>query len=147
MSLRYNPPPKKKKIYIYIYKHKLVNKKSWLFLLRRVLLWRIDLKMVKLWCLSCLCCIMMFRWINKQPGMQEFRNRCSHYQEIYDWISNKKSGLPFILTPQSMREMSMVNLVSLVYFTLLKHWMMLLKYNFFSSQGLIFTPHQDTDSM
>ena len=42
---------------------------------------------------------MMFRWTNKQPGIQNFSNLCSHYQDIYDWISplNKRSGLPFIL--------------------------------------------------
>ena len=59
-------------------------------------------KMVELWCL---CCMMMFRWTNKQPGIQQFWNLCSHYQYIYDWISplNKCSGLPFILTQQSMR--------------------------------------------
>ena len=48
---------------------------------------------------------MMFRWINKQPGMQKFWHWCSHYQEIYDWISfNEQSGLHFILTQQSMGE-------------------------------------------
>ena len=47
---------------------------------------------------------MMFRWINKQPGIQKFWNVCSHYQDIYDWISllNKWSGSPFILTQQSL---------------------------------------------
>ena len=60
-------------------------------------------KIVELWCL---CCIMMFRRINKQRGIQFFWNWCSHYQEIYDWISplNKRSGSPFILTQQSMGE-------------------------------------------
>ena len=59
-------------------------------------------KIVELWCL---CCMMMFRWTNKQPGIQQFWNWCSHYQYIYDWISplNKCSGLPFILTQQSMQ--------------------------------------------
>ena len=58
------------------------------------------LKRLELWCL---CCMMMFRWINKQPGIQKFWNLCSHHQEIYDWISplNKPSGLCFILTQQS----------------------------------------------
>ena len=53
---------------------------------------------------SCLWCIMMFRWINKQPGMQKFWNWSSHYQDIYDWISpfNKSSDLWFILTHPSM---------------------------------------------
>ena len=54
-------------------------------------------EIVELWCL---CSIMMLRRVNKQPGKQKFWNRCSHYQEIYDWISplNKRSGSPFILT-------------------------------------------------
>ena len=58
------------------------------------------------------CCMMMFRWTNKQPGIQKFWNLCGHYQDIYDWISplglsplNKWSGLPFILTQQSMGKM------------------------------------------
>ena len=39
----------------------------------------------------------MFRKVNKQPGMQKFWNWCSHYQEIYDWISplNKRAGSAF----------------------------------------------------
>ena len=54
-------------------------------------------KIIELWCQ---CCIMMFRKVNKQPGMQKFWNWCSHYQEIYDWISplNKRAGSAFILT-------------------------------------------------
>ena len=54
--------------------------------------------------LRCLCCVMMFRWTNKQPGIQMFWNWCSHYQEIHNWTSlcNKSSGLRFILTQQSM---------------------------------------------
>ena len=56
--------------------------------------------------LWCLCCMMMFRRTNKQPGLQKFWNLCGHYlyQDVYDWISplNKRSGLPFILTQQSM---------------------------------------------
>ena len=44
--------------------------------------------------LSCLCCMIMFRWTNKQPGIQKFFNLCSHYQDIYDWISplNKRQA-------------------------------------------------------
>ena len=34
-----------------------------------------------------LCRVMMFRWTNKQPGIQTFWNLCGHYQDIYDWIS------------------------------------------------------------
>ena len=54
--------------------------------------------------IRCLCCIMMFRWINTQPGIHKLWHWCSHYQDIYDWISpfNKPSGLWFILTQQSM---------------------------------------------
>ena len=59
-------------------------------------LWRLHLKkMVELWCLYCM---MMVKWTNKQPGTQKFGNSCSHYQDIYDWISplNKRSGRPKI---------------------------------------------------
>ena len=43
---------------------------------------------------------MMFRKVNKQPGMQEFDIDAVTYQEIYDWISplNKRAGWAFILT-------------------------------------------------
>ena len=75
--------------------------------------------------LWCLCCI-MFRWINKQPGMQIFWNWCSRYQEIYmyDWISSfnkvyyKQSSLLFILTQADSSlwgKMSMVNLVTCLF--------------------------------
>ena len=49
---------------------------------------------VELWCL---CCMMMFKWTNKQPGIQRFWNLCCHCQDIYEWISplNKRSDLPF----------------------------------------------------
>ena len=64
-------------------------------------------KIVELWCL---CGIMVFRRVNKQPGKQKFWNWCSHYQEIYDWISplNKQSGSPW-------GKMSMVNLVTCLF--------------------------------
>ena len=29
---------------------------------------------------------MMFRSINKQPGIQKFWNWCGHCQDIYNWI-------------------------------------------------------------
>ena len=60
----------------------------------------------KSWTLMSVNCIMMFRWINEQPGIQKFGNLCSHYQDIYDWISpfNKLSDWWFILTQQSMVE-------------------------------------------
>ena len=92
-------------------------------------------KKIELWCL---CCMMMFRWTNKQPGIQKFWNLCSRYQEIYDWISpfNKRSGLLFILTQQSMEENYYGKSGHLSIFTLLTHLMMLLKC-FFSS-GLHF---------
>ena len=69
---------------------------------------------------------MMFRKVNKQPGMQKFWNWCIHYQEIYDWISplNKRTGSAFILTQYYMGKMSMVILGHsghLSIFTLLKH--------------------------
>ena len=39
---------------------------------------------LKLWCL---CCMMMFRWTIKQPGIQKFWHLCGLYQDIYHWIS------------------------------------------------------------
>ena len=45
---------------------------------------KIDFKTLEFWCL---CCILMFRWINKQRRIQTFWKLCYHYQEIYDWIS------------------------------------------------------------
>ena len=67
-------------------------------------LWRLDLKILELWFLCCI--IMMFSWIKKQPGIQKFCNLCSHYQDIYEWISpfNKQSDWWFILTQHSMVE-------------------------------------------
>ena len=81
---------------------------------------------------QCLCYMMMFRWINKQPGIQKLWNWCSHYQDIYDWISplNKLSDLWFILTQQSMVENEYGKSGNLSFFTYLKHLMMLLKYSF-----------------
>ena len=70
-------------------------------------------RFIKCWTLMSVL-LMMFKRVNKQPEIQKFWNWCSHYQEIYDWISplNKWSGWPFILTQQSLGEMSMVNLVT-----------------------------------
>ena len=31
---------------------------------------------IELWCI---CCMMMFRWTNKQPGIEKFWNLCGHY--------------------------------------------------------------------
>ena len=36
--------------------------------------------------LQCLCCVIIFRWTNKQPGVRKFWNLSCHYQNIYDWI-------------------------------------------------------------
>ena len=80
---------------------------------------------------------MMFRWINKQPGIQKFRNWCRHYQDIYDWIPpiNKLSGVWFIPTLHSMGVWEYGESDRFSIFTSLKHLMMLLKCNFF--QGFI----------
>ena len=53
---------------------------------------------------ACMCCMMMFRWTNNQPRIQKIWHVWRRYQDIYDWISplNKRSGLPYILTQQSM---------------------------------------------
>ena len=49
--------------------------------------------------------------------MQTFWNWCSSYQDIYDWISqvNEPSDLLFILTQQSVGEISMVNSVTCLF--------------------------------
>ena len=96
-------------------------------------------KLLKLWCL---CCMMMFRWTNKQPEIQKFWNLCGLYQDICDWISplNKRSGWPFILTQQSMGRNVYGISGHLQIFAFLKHLMVLLRCNFF--QGFIFTPYQ-----
>ena len=76
------------------------------------------------------CFVFIFRRINKQPGMQKLWKWCSHYQEIYDWLSfNKQSGLSFILTHQSMGDNEYGQSGHLSIFILLKHFhlMMLLK--------------------
>ena len=87
------------------------------------------LKIVELWCL---CCIMIFRWIRKQPGIQKCWHLCSHYKDICDWISslNKRSGLPSILTQQSMGRNEYDESGHLSIFTLLRHLMMFLKCKF-----------------
>ena len=76
-------------------------------------------KNFELWCL---CCMMMFRWTNKEPGIQKFCNSCGHYQD--DWISplNKWSGSPFIITQQSMGENKYGKYSHLSIFTSLKHF-------------------------
>ena len=87
----------------------------------------------ELWC-TCMCCMMMFRWAIKQPGIQKFWNLCGLYQDIYDWISplDKRSGRPFILTQQSMGRNEYGISGHLHIFAFLKHLMALLSCNFFS---------------
>ena len=58
---------------------------------------------------------------------------------------NKPSGLPFILTQQSIGGNEYGKSGHLSIFTLLEHLMMLLKYNFFSVSFLHLI--KDTDSM
>ena len=68
----------------------------------------------------------------------------------YHHLNNKQSGLPFILTQQSVSvwEMSMVNLVTCLFSLVLKHLIMFLKYNFFSSSRASFLHLiKDTDNM
>ena len=86
---------------------------------------------------------MMFRKVNKQPGMQKFWNWCSHYQEIYDWISplNKRAGSAFILTQLSMGENEYGEsgpFWPLVYFHFFEALNDAFEVQFF--QGFIFTP-------
>ena len=85
-----------------------------------------------------MCCIMMFRWINQQPGIQKFWNGCSHYQDIYDWISpsNKWSDSWFILTQQILWGNEYGKSILLSINTSLKHLMMHFEVQFF--QGFIF---------
>ena len=99
------------------------------------------LKKIELWCL---CCMMMFRWTNKQPGMQNIRHLYSHYQA--DWISplNKRSGLPFILTQQSMWRIESDKSGHLSICTSLKHLIGALKCIF---QASFLHLIKDTDSM
>ena len=87
------------------------------------------LKYVELWCL---CCIMMFRRVNKQPGMQKFWELCCYYQDIYNWMSpfNKPSCSWFILTLQAIGGNECGISGHLHIFTSLKHLIMLLKCSF-----------------
>ena len=87
------------------------------------------------WTLMSRCCLMMFRWINKQPGIQKFWNSCSRYQNIY-WfeyhhlINRQTDGL-FIIQ-QSMGRNEYCKSGHCLFFTSLKHLMMLLKCDFLS---------------
>ena len=92
---------------------------------------------------------MMFRWINKQPGLKKSKNLCGHYQDIHDWISpfNKPWGLWFIPIQQSIWKwvFYIPSLVCFHFFEVLKD---AFKVHFF--QGFMFTPYyliKDTDSM
>ena len=108
----------------------------------------ISKEIVELWSL---CCIMMFRRVNKQPGnIQKFRNLCCYDQDIYDWISpfNKPSGSWFILILHTvyMGKWKMVFLVTCI-FSLFEAL-----YNAFEFEVQIFRasflhPITDTDSM
>ena len=96
----------------------------------------------------CDVCMMIFRGTNKEPGIQKFWNLCCYHASIHLWLNitiQKPSGSWFILTLQSMGEISILFLVtcifSLFWSTLI---MMLLKCNFFRASFL--HPITDTDS-
>ena len=82
----------------------------------------------------------MFRKVNKQPGMQKFRELIAvTIKIIYDWTLplNKRAFSAFLLTAVVYGENEYMHESGhLSIFTLLKHLMMLLKYNYF--QGFIF---------
>ena len=63
----------------------------------KYLLYKFESTLVKLYN------IMIFRWINKQLGIQTFCNWCNRYRDIYDWISQSSTAV--------YGEMSMVNYV------------------------------------
>ena len=69
---------------------------------------------------------MMFRWINKQPGMQKFLNWCIHYQEIYDWINGQAQANTAVYGKNEYGNSGHLSI-----FTRLRHLMMFLKYNIF----------------
>ena len=87
---------------------------------------------MQLWCL---CCIMMFTWINEQPGIKKFWNWYSQYQlSRYLWLNITI----WLILHVGLKQRSMCGKSGhLSIFTSLKHLMMLLKSNFFSS-GLHF---------
>ena len=86
---------------------------------------------------------MMFRWANKQPGIEKFSELCGHYQDIYYWISlNKPPGL--ILTQQSMGS-NEKEIRWLVYFHFFEALNRAFEVQFF--QGFILHLIKDTDSM
>ena len=91
-------------------------------------MWRLHL----IFFLTLMSVLLMFRWTNKQPGIQKFWNSCGLYQDIYDWISplNKRSGWSFILTQQSMGRNEYGISGHLHIFAFLKHLMVLLRCNF-----------------
>ena len=83
-------------------------------------MWRIDFKKKK-WLNFHVCvvqCIMTFRWIYKQPGMQKFEINAVIIKKSmteYHHLKDNQASLPFILTQQSMGEMSMGNLVTCLF--------------------------------
>ena len=119
-------------------------------------LWRLHFKNVELWCL---CCMMMFRWTNKQPGIQKFWNLCSHYQDTckvlwlnitseYKTVRLKPYQLPFILLQTAVYGEKWVRYIKsshLSIFPSLKHLMVLLRCIFFGASFLHLI--KDTDSM
>ena len=107
-------------------------------------IWRLHLKIVELWGL---CCMMIFRWTIKQPGIEKFWNLCGLYQDIYDWISplNKRCGRSFILTQGSMGRNDYGISGHLHIFAFLKHLMVLLRCIFFRASFLHLI--KDTDGM
>ena len=95
-------------------------------------------KVGELWCV---CCIIMFIWINKQPGIQKFNNSWLHYQYIYDWTSpfNLPQFLSWFITLQFMWGNECVNPVPCLFSLLRSSWWCFWSAIFF--QGFIFTPH------
>ena len=92
-------------------------------------------KINELWSL---CCIMMFRSINKQPGIHNLWKLWCYYQYFYDWISpiNILSGSWFILTLQSMGENEYGTSGHLSIFHFFEALVMMLLQSF---QGFMFT--------
>ena len=70
---------------------------------------------------------MMFRRVNKQPGIQKILNLYGPYQDIYDWISplNKRSGI--YSNTAVYGEKWELYVWSLAYLRFLKHLILLLR--------------------
>ena len=85
-------------------------------------------------------CIIMFRWINKQPGIQKIWNQYMYViisKILNITINHQVDGLFYF---GRWWKVSDGKSGYLSFFTSLRHLMMLLKCNFF--QGFIFTPYQ-----